>query len=72
MENKNNEELNDDQVWYCRTCLSLKVMNLGDFEMVPCYCGVESCGSTDIGVTTFEEWDLMYQKKYKRKYINKK
>lgn len=55
MEDKNNEELNDDQVWYCRTCLSLKVMNLGDFEMVPCYCGVESCGSTDIGVTTFEE-----------------
>ena len=63
---------NEEQVWYCKTCLSLKVMNLGDFEMVPCYCGEETCGSTDIGTATIEEWEEMYNKKYKKKFVNKK
>ena len=47
-------------------------MNLGDFEMVPCYCGEDACGSTDIGTATIEEWEAMYNKKYKKKFANKK
>lgn len=50
-ENKYNEE----EVWYCRSCLSLKIINFGDDEIVPCYCGESDCGSTDIGTTDIHE-----------------
>jgi hypothetical protein len=47
------EEYNDDPVWYCRSCLSLKIKNFGDDEMVPCYCA--ACSSTDVGTATIDE-----------------
>ena len=39
----------DEDVWYCKSCLSLKIIDISDDEMIPCYC--DSCTSTDVGVT---------------------
>lgn len=62
-----NNKYNDEPVWYCRTCLSLKVINLED-EMVPCYCGDINCGSTDIGTTSNDNWEKMYKRRYHKKF----
>ena len=63
------EEYNDDPVWYCRSCLSLKIKNFGDDEMVPCYCA--ACSSTDVGTATIDEWDVMHEVRYGKKFISK-
>lgn len=36
------EEINNEPVWYCKLCLSLKIMNMGD----QCFC--DQCGSVDV------------------------
>lgn len=64
-----NKKYNDEEVWYCETCLSLKIMNFGEDEIVPCYCAV--CGSTDIGTIHIDEWEKKYVKKNHKKYLNK-
>lgn len=66
-----NNEYNDDLVWYCKSCLSLRVVNLDEDEIVPCYCGESDCGSTDIGTTNIENWEKIYKKRYHKRFINK-
>ena len=61
------EEYNSIPVYYCKECLSLAVMNVARMEDA-CYC--DACGGTDIGKTSIEEWEAMYQKKYGFKYLN--
>lgn len=42
----------DEEVFYCGTCLSLKILNSSNTgedmedDLLPCYCG--DCSSTDI------------------------
>jgi len=65
----------EEPVWYCRTCLSMKILNSSgsdqdiDGDPTPCYCA--DCGSTDIAVTgdqgIYEVLELQRKKKqYKR------
>ena len=71
LENSEREiNYNDDDVWYCSSCLSLKIVNLGEDELVPCYCA--SCGSTDVTTSHVDDWDRMYKKRYGKNYINKR
>ena len=56
------DEYNDIPVLYCKHCLSLLVKN---DEFVGDYCA--ECGSTDIEETHIENWEILYQKKYKKK-----
>ena len=45
----------EEPIWYCRTCLSMRILNSSgngddiDGDPTPCYC--DDCGSTDIAVT---------------------
>lgn len=66
------DNLDEEGVWYCKSCLSLKIRNLDDDEdsPIPCYC--DSCSSTNIGITDFNTWDKAYEKRYGFKFINKK
>ena len=50
-------ELDDDMVYYCRSCHSLCVLvdeELADDLWDGSYCG--KCNSTDIGTCTIDEW----------------
>lgn len=58
---------NNEPVYFCKKCLSLKIMSV-NAEL--CYC--EDCGSTDILKSHIEEWESLYKNKYKVKFLNKK
>lgn len=65
------KEYNEDEdVWYCKSCLSLKIIDISDDEVIPCYC--DSCTSTDVGITEITTWERMYEQRYGKKYINKR
>ena len=55
------EDYNNEPVYYCRRCLSLKIRDVESIENSE-YC--DDCGSTDIGRTSIEDWDKMYVEKY--------
>ena len=63
------ESYDDEPVYYCKRCLSLKVCQM---PMVTDQCYCEDCGTVDIGETSFEEWDEMYVEKYGHHYLEKK
>lgn len=57
---------NDLHVLYCNKCLSLTILEV-DGEN---YC--DNCGGCDIQISTIEEWDELYQKRYNNKFLNTK
>lgn len=61
MDGSNKEEYNSIPVFYCKKCLSLKIMNLVGIEDFD-YC--DDCGSTDIEQTDIETWRGLYKGKY--------
>ena len=64
------EKLNEydaEPIFYCATCLSLKVKHE---EAIDSDCCGE-CGSTNIAESTVEEWEKKYEKKYGHKYTEK-
>jgi len=38
------EEINKEPVWYCKDCLSLKIIDLGQDQ---CFC--DECGNMNVG-----------------------
>lgn len=61
-------EYNSEPIYFCKHCLSLKVMNesrLPDLE----YCG--ECGSTNVDITDIDTWQKMYEKKYGFNYLKR-
>ena len=63
------ESYDDDPVYYCKRCLSLKIHQMPMIES-QYYCG--DCGNVDIGEASFEEWDEMYVEKYGHHFCEKK
>ena len=63
MDKLSKEDYNNEPVYYCTQCLSLRIRSLEDME----YC--DKCGSTNIEQTHIEEWEQMYEKKYNSKYL---
>lgn len=57
------DEYNNESVYYCKHCLSLRILNLNEFD----YC--DNCGSTDIEKGHINDWEEKYIKKYGHKYI---
>lgn len=47
------KDYNDEPVFYCTSCLSLKIMNDDQDGDIPCYC--DDCGSCDISEGHIEE-----------------
>lgn len=63
------DEYNDIPVFYCKHCLSLKIVGesqLPDLE----YC--DDCGSTNIEQTDISTWEKMYEQRYGFKLLDKK
>lgn len=52
------EDYNLEPVHYCEKCLSLRIMALDGND----YCDI--CGSTDIEITTINNWEKLYKDKY--------
>lgn len=64
----NSEEYNNEPVFYCKNCLSLKIKTVTaglDLD----YC--EECGGTDIKQAHIEEWRTLYKNKYGFDYLTK-
>ena len=57
---------NNEPVFYCAECLSLRIRPYNDNTN---YC--DDCGSTDILTAPIEVWEKLYEAKYGKKYINK-
>lgn len=55
---------NEQPVYYCRQCLSLRIMGLPNMN----YC--DSCGSTDVDSCNISMWENMYESKHGIKYLN--
>lgn len=64
----NNTEYNNEPVFYCKDCLSLKIRDVEHIDDSE-YC--DECGSTDIGTANIEEWDAMYVAKYGHHFTDK-
>lgn len=61
------EEYNSEPVYYCKHCLSLKVMGVAGIDDAE-YC--DECGSTNIGKASIEEWEKLYEERYGIKYLD--
>lgn len=61
------EDYNDDPVFFCKSCLSLKIKTVAIGSDLD-YC--DECGSTDIEQTHIEDWSKMYRERYGFNYIN--
>lgn len=60
-----NNEYNQIPVYYCRDCLSVLIID-GE-EFVDSYC--DTCGSTNIGKASLEDFDVLYSEKYGRNFF---
>lgn len=73
MDNRNidrnrNNPYNKIPVYYCNNCLSLLVINGGEF--IESYC--DDCASTDIVKGTLDEYDELYKQRFGKKFFNLK
>lgn len=62
------KEFNDEPVYYCKNCLSLKIKTV----MVGLgldYC--DECSGTTIEQAHIEEWQDLYRKRYGFDFLNK-
>lgn len=53
-------------VYYCKTCLSLKIISLESSNVE--YCG--HCGNTEVSKTSIGSWEEIYKNKYGKYYID--
>lgn len=60
-------DYNEEPVYYCSHCLSLKIRNVACFDMG--YC--DECGSTDIDSTDIHSWENQYFTRFGHKYLDK-
>lgn len=61
-------EYNKEPVFYCSSCLSLKIKQVASGLNLD-YC--DECGSTDIGQTDIETWRSLHKKRYGFDYLTK-
>ena len=64
MDKLSKEDYNNEPVFYCTECLSLRVRTIDGTD----YC--DKCGSTDIQECHIEEWEQKYIKKYNNNPLN--
>ena len=64
MEEKQN--YNEEPVFYCKSCLSLKIRSVPNMEDSE-FC--DECSSTDIEQCSIEEWEKMYIERYGHHYL---
>lgn len=62
-ESQLNSPYNNEPIYYCEHCLSLKIRSADGQD----YC--DQCGSTTIGVTSIFLWEEKYKEKYNKTLI---
>ena len=62
------KEYNEEPVYFCRHCLSLRIMNLPNSD--ECYC--DKCNSTDIDKDNIYVWDNLYTLRYGKSFLKTK
>lgn len=67
LEKHNHSEYNEEPVYYCEHCLSLKIRDAGLPDLL--YC--DECGSAKILTTSIDEWEKMYKDKHGFKYLDR-
>lgn len=65
--NMQENDYNQEPVFFCKKCLSLKIRDVEHLDNSE-YC--DSCGSTDIAQTSIEHWDTLYVTRYGKHYID--
>lgn len=64
---ESHNDYNDEPVFYCMHCLSLRIRDAGLPDLL--YC--DECGSVDILSSSIEEWEDLYKQKYGCKLLDK-
>lgn len=64
-----NSEYNEEQVYYCKECLSLAIIDDRDNEGNLIFSFCNNCGRTDIKSTDIFTWEKMYKEKYGTDFI---
>lgn len=64
---KEQNEYNDEPVYFCKHCLSLNIRHILDLKDSE-FC--DDCGSTNIEHCSIEEWEKLYKDKFGHKYLN--
>ena len=62
-ENYTIDEYNDEPVYYCEHCLSLKIKIVGGYD----FC--DDCGSTAISTAHIDVWDKQYKERYGESFL---
>lgn len=62
------EMYNQEPVFYCKNCLSLRVIAIPGIDDSE-FC--DECNATDIDVCDIETWRNMYKERYGRDYLSK-
>ena len=57
---------NDEPVFYCKSCLSLKIRSIPSMNESE-YC--DECSSTDIRQCSIQQWEQMYKERYGHSYL---
>lgn len=60
------EEYNQEPVYYCPKCLSLRIRFIKTLSGME-YC--DDCGGTNIQTSSIEEWEQKFIERFKHPYI---
>ena len=63
------KEYNDEQVYYCKDCLSLNIRHIKGIIGSE-YC--DNCGSTNILQTDIQSWEALYLQTYGELFVKHK
>lgn len=64
-----NSEYNEEQVYYCKECLSLAIIDDVDEDGNVNFSFCNNCGRTDIDSTDIFTWEKMYKETYGKNFI---
>lgn len=59
------QEYNNEPVFYCTRCLSLRIMSVPKSE--DCFC--DKCNSNQIGQTSIEHWGELYKERNHHSFL---
>lgn len=60
-------DYNEEDVYYCKHCLSLKIRDAGLPDLL--YC--DDCSCTDILTTNIMTWEELYKKKHGFRFLDR-
>lgn len=64
-----NSEYNEENVYYCKECLSLAIIDIKDDNGNISLSFCNNCGRTDIESTDIFTWEKMYREKYGHDFV---